>query len=89
MGTQTFVDALQRYSCLVCSKTLDAAVGPGKPDVGAVSVCAYCSNAAIFGEKGLEPLDLSTLGPEDRAGIEQAQRLVAQVRRNLGRERAP
>lgn len=88
---KTFQDKKKRYRCLTCRALMDGATplnADVAPSPGDLSICAYCGTAQQFGRECMEALDVSKLEEGDRQAIEAAQRLAAEMRRRLGREKA-
>lgn len=68
--------------CPTCGKPLDSSTHPEddskKPDVGAISICAYCGEVMRF----VEGLKLVTASPKDLAKLD-AEDLAFVIRTSL------
>lgn len=63
--------------CVSCGKIMSGATGNGAPVEGAVSVCAYCANVAIFdADLKLQAFNYRMLPQETQDLIDQLRAIV-------------
>jgi hypothetical protein len=69
--------------CPTCSKKLDASNGPGAPEEGDLSVCAYCLTMLRYGPglalRELRPEEFDALHADERAALIKARNLLASI----------